>query len=100
MKSIHSSGFAVSELIIFVVTTCLAIAKPDITTMASGYILKAAAREVAEDLQLTEKGLGRIQSVRRPNQRAGRRTEETKPGRSAEVVERIKSGGQSKPAAF
>jgi len=56
MKRNHSSGFAVSELIIVlaVVTTCLAIAKPDITTMASGYILKAAAREVATDLQLTQ----------------------------------------------
>ena len=55
MKRNHSSGFAVSELIIVlaIITTCLAIAKPDITTMASGYILKAAAREVATDLQLT-----------------------------------------------
>lgn len=55
MKRNHSSGFAVSELIIVlaIITTCLAIAKPDITTIASGYILKTAAREVSTDLQLT-----------------------------------------------
>jgi len=55
MKRKHSPGFTVVELIIVmaVVTICLAIAMPDIATFSSGYKLKAAAREVATDLQLT-----------------------------------------------
>jgi len=55
MKRKHSPGLTVVELIIVmaIVTICLAIAMPDIATFSSGYKLKAAAREVATDLQLT-----------------------------------------------
>ena len=55
VKRKHSAGFTVVELIIVIaiVTICLAIAMPDIATFSSGYRLKAAAREVATDLQLT-----------------------------------------------
>jgi prepilin-type N-terminal cleavage/methylation domain-containing protein len=55
MKRKHSPGFTVVELIIVIaiMAICSAIAMPDIATFASGYKLKAAAREVATDLQLT-----------------------------------------------
>ena len=55
MKRKHSPGLTVLELILVmaIVTICLAIAMPDIAAFSSGYKLKAAAREVATDLQLT-----------------------------------------------
>ena len=55
MNRKYSPGFTVIELIVVLalVTICLAIAMPDIATFSSGYKLKAAAREVATDLQLT-----------------------------------------------
>jgi Tfp pilus assembly protein FimT len=50
----HSPGLTLVELIIAmaIVMICLAVAMPDIATFSSGYKLKAAAREVASDLQL------------------------------------------------
>jgi len=55
MKRKRSPGFTLVELIIVIaiVAVCLAIAMPNIPTFSSGYRLKAAAREVATDLQLT-----------------------------------------------
>ena len=55
MKKKNSAGFTVVELMIVLVvlTICLAMAVPNITTFASGYRLKEAAREVATDLQFT-----------------------------------------------
>ena len=55
MKKKQSSGLTVVELMIVmaVLTICLAVAMPNITIFSSGYKLKAAAREVATDLQLT-----------------------------------------------
>jgi prepilin-type N-terminal cleavage/methylation domain-containing protein len=51
----YSPGFTLVELLIVmaVVSICLAIAMPDIATFSSGYKLRAAAREVASDLQFT-----------------------------------------------
>jgi Tfp pilus assembly protein FimT len=40
-------------IVLAIVAICLAIAMPDIATFSSGYKLKAVAREVATDLQLT-----------------------------------------------
>lgn len=53
MKKKHSPGLTVVELIIVMalLTICLAIAMPNIATFSSIYKLKAAAREVATDLQ-------------------------------------------------
>jgi len=53
MRGKHSPGLALSELLIVlaVIMTCLALAKPDLLNLASRYTLKAAAREVAMDLQ-------------------------------------------------
>ena len=55
MNRKHSPGFTVIELIVVlaIVAICLAIAMPDIATFSSGYKLRAVAREVATDLQLT-----------------------------------------------
>jgi len=51
----HSSGLTLLELItvVAVIMILVAIAMPNIATFSSGYKLKAAAREVATDLQLT-----------------------------------------------
>jgi Tfp pilus assembly protein FimT len=51
----HSSGLTLLELItvMAVMMICVAIAMPNIAAFSSGYKLKAAAREVATDLQLT-----------------------------------------------
>ena len=51
----HSPGLTLVELIIVlaVMMIGLAVAMPDIATFSSGYKLKAAAREVATDLQFT-----------------------------------------------
>ena len=54
MRKKHSAGLTAIELVIVlaIVAICLAIAMPNIGAFASGYRLKAAAREVATDLQL------------------------------------------------
>jgi len=55
MKRKNSPGFTIVELVIVlaIVTICFTIAMPNIATFSSGYKLRAAAREVATDLQLT-----------------------------------------------
>jgi prepilin-type N-terminal cleavage/methylation domain-containing protein len=55
MKRKHSPGFTLIELVLVlaIAAICFAIAMPDIATFSSAYKLRAAAREVATDLQLT-----------------------------------------------
>jgi prepilin-type N-terminal cleavage/methylation domain-containing protein len=55
IKKKHSAGITLVELIIVlaILAVCSTIALPDIATFSSGYRLKAAAREVATDLQFT-----------------------------------------------
>ena len=55
MKRKHSPGFTLIELVLVlaIAAICFAIAMPDIVTFSSAYKLRAAAREVATDLQLT-----------------------------------------------
>jgi len=53
MRGKHSPGLALSELLIVlaVIMTCFVVAKPDLLNLASRYTLKAAARDLATDLQ-------------------------------------------------
>jgi len=53
MRGKHSPGLALSELLIVlaVIMTCFVVAKPDLLNLASRYTFKAAARDLATDLQ-------------------------------------------------